>query len=64
MRDSKPGSRLSEAERAKLLLDLKECLRTYDSLGLWRDAEDLLRREVVRPFLRKVCASGECCRLI
>ncbi len=57
MRDSKPDGRLSEIERAKLLNDLKECLRTYDLLGLWRDAEDVLRREVVRPFLRKVCTS-------
>ncbi|KAF9450434.1 COG complex component [Macrolepiota fuliginosa MF-IS2] len=53
MRDDKPDGHLSEIERAKLLTDLKECLRTYDALGLWRDAEDVLRREVVRPFLRK-----------
>ncbi|KXN92456.1 Conserved oligomeric Golgi complex subunit 2 [Leucoagaricus sp. SymC.cos] len=54
MRDGKPGGRLSEIERSKSLTDLKECLRTYDVLGLWRDAEDVLRREVVRPFLRKM----------
>lgn len=54
MKDSKADGRLSEIERAKLLNDLKECLRTYDILGLWRDAEDVLRREVVRPFMRKV----------
>jgi hypothetical protein len=54
MRDNKPDGRLSEIERSKYLTDLKECLRTYDVLGLWRDAEDVLRREVIRPFLRKV----------
>ncbi|KAJ3575095.1 hypothetical protein NP233_g1321 [Leucocoprinus birnbaumii] len=53
MRDNKADGRLSEIERSKFLVDLKECLRTYDILGLWRDAEDVLRREVVRPFLRK-----------
>lgn len=53
MRDNKPDGRLSEIERARLFADLKECLRTYDVLGLWRDAEDVLRREVMRPFLRK-----------
>ncbi|KAF5354659.1 hypothetical protein D9756_005330 [Leucocoprinus leucothites] len=53
MRDNKPDGRLLEVERSKFLADLKECLRTYDTLGLWRDAEDVLRREVVRPFLRK-----------
>ena len=38
----------------KLNADLAECLRTYDILGLWRDAEDVLRREVVRGFVKKV----------
>ena len=43
-----------ELERVKLNADLAECLRTYDILGLWRDAEDVLRREVVRGFVKKV----------
>lgn len=43
-----------EVERAKLNADLTECLRTYDVLGLWRDAEDVLQREVVRSFIKKV----------
>lgn len=34
---------------------MTECLRTYDILGLWPDAEDVLRREVVRDFVKKVC---------
>ncbi|EMD37937.1 hypothetical protein CERSUDRAFT_50066 [Gelatoporia subvermispora B] len=33
--------------------DITECLKTYDTLGSWRDAEDVLRREVVRSFVKK-----------
>ena len=29
-------------------------MKTYDMLGLWRDAEDVLRRDVVRSFIKKV----------
>ncbi|CCL98683.1 uncharacterized protein FIBRA_00685 [Fibroporia radiculosa] len=46
-------TRASEIERSKWLADATECLRTYDTLGLWRDAEDVLRREVVREFVKK-----------
>lgn len=48
----------TEADRARWLADLGECLKTYDALGLWRDAEDVLRREVMRPFVKKVRASA------
>ena len=41
-------------ERSRSLLELTDCLRAYDMLGLWRDAEDILRREVVRGFVKKV----------
>jgi hypothetical protein len=44
----------TEGEKAKLTADLTECLRTYDILGLWRDAEDVIRRGVVRAFVKKV----------
>ncbi|KAL0574960.1 hypothetical protein V5O48_007005 [Marasmius crinis-equi] len=47
-----------EGEKTKLMGDLTECLKTYDVLGLWRDAEDVLRREVVRPFIKKTIFSG------
>lgn len=40
------------------MADLTECLRTYDMLGLWRDAEDVVRREVVRDFVKKVRLSA------
>ena len=46
---------MTEIEKSKLYADVTECLRTYDVLGLWRDAEDVLRREVVREFVKKVC---------
>ncbi|KAH7914152.1 oligomeric golgi complex component, COG2-domain-containing protein [Hygrophoropsis aurantiaca] len=47
----------SEMDRAKAAADLTECLRTYDMLGLWRTAEELLRRDVMRPFIRKTIFS-------
>jgi hypothetical protein len=51
--DGKIG-KVSESEKARLMTDLVDCLRTYDALGLWRDAEDVLRREVVREFVKQV----------
>ncbi|KAG7098601.1 hypothetical protein E1B28_000525 [Marasmius oreades] len=47
-----------ESEKSKAITDLTECLKTYDMLGLWRDAEDVMRREVVRPFIKKTIFSG------
>lgn len=41
-------------DKAKWTAELSECLRTYDTLGLWRDAEDVLRRDVMRAFIKKV----------
>lgn len=52
--DSKGENRGTELEKNKWTADLSECLRTYDTLGLWRDAEDVIRRELVRPFVKKV----------
>lgn len=46
--------KLAEADRAKRMADLTECLRTYDALQLWRDAEDVLRRDILREFVKKV----------
>ncbi|KDQ57488.1 hypothetical protein JAAARDRAFT_177682 [Jaapia argillacea MUCL 33604] len=51
-------TKTTETEKAKLVSDLTECLRTYDLLGLWRDAEDVVRREVVRPFVKKTIFPG------
>lgn len=63
--DTKAESRLSDLERSKLMTDLTECLRTYDMLGLWRDAEDVFRREVVRAFVKKVrVGSSKCLSLL
>ena len=36
------------------MADVLECLRTYDVLGLWREAEDIIRKNVVDPFVKKV----------
>lgn len=46
--------KLAETDKAKRMADLTECLRTYDALHLWRDAEDVLRRDVLREFVKKV----------
>lgn len=36
------------------MADVLECLRTYDVLGLWREAEDVIRKNVVDSFVKKV----------
>ncbi|OSD06996.1 COG complex component [Trametes coccinea BRFM310] len=51
-------SKVSEIEKSKLYADVTECLRTYDVLGLWRDAEDVIRREVMRDFVKKTIYPG------
>ena len=48
------SGKLAETDKAKRMADLTECLRTYDALQLWRDAEDVLRRDVLREFVKKV----------
>ncbi|KAF9529343.1 oligomeric golgi complex component, COG2-domain-containing protein [Crepidotus variabilis] len=56
--DPKGENRGTELEKSKLVTDLTECLRTYDALGLWKDAEDVIRQEVVRVFLKKTVYQG------
>lgn len=51
----KSEAKITEGEKSKSAADLAECLQTYDMLGLWRDAEDNLRKEVVHEFVKKVC---------
>jgi hypothetical protein len=46
--------KVSDGDKARLTADMFDCLKTYDVLALWRDAEDVLRREVLREFVRKV----------
>ncbi|KAI9569693.1 oligomeric golgi complex component, COG2-domain-containing protein [Boletus coccyginus] len=43
----------SELEMARLLADLTECLCVYDTLCLWRTAEDIIKKTVVLPYIRK-----------
>ena len=46
-----------DTDKTKSAADVLECLRTYDVLGLWREAEEIIRRNVVDSFVRKVrCA--------
>lgn len=40
-------------ERSKAASELTECLRVYDNLGLWRAAEEIIRKTVVQRFVRK-----------
>lgn len=41
-------------DKTKSVADVLECLRTYDVLGLWREAEEIIRRNVVDSFVKKV----------
>ncbi|KAF8497032.1 hypothetical protein F5888DRAFT_1803643 [Russula emetica] len=50
--------KLAETDKAKHIADLIECLRTYDALQLWRDAEDVLWRDVLREFVKKTIFPG------
>ncbi|KAF4621358.1 hypothetical protein D9613_000717 [Agrocybe pediades] len=56
--DPKGENKGTELERNKWIADATECLRTYDMLGLWRDAEDVVRRDVVRYFVKKTIHPG------
>ncbi|CAA7261620.1 unnamed protein product [Cyclocybe aegerita] len=56
--DPKGENRGTELEKNKWIADLTECLRTYDLLGLWRDAEDVIRREAFRAFIKKTIYPG------
>ncbi|KIJ49540.1 hypothetical protein M422DRAFT_246619 [Sphaerobolus stellatus SS14] len=48
----------TEQEKARWKSDLKECLRTYDSLGGWRQTEEVIRREVMSGFIKETIFSG------
>ncbi|KAF8910351.1 oligomeric golgi complex component, COG2-domain-containing protein [Mucidula mucida] len=52
------GDRKTLDAKDKLPIDLTECMHTYDMLGLWRDAEDIIRRDIVRRFVKKTIYSG------
>jgi hypothetical protein len=44
----------SDTDKTKSTADVLECLRTYDVLGLWREAEEIIRKTVVDSFVKKV----------
>ncbi|KAH9042843.1 hypothetical protein EDB84DRAFT_1559342 [Lactarius hengduanensis] len=50
--------KLPEDDKAKRMADLTECLPTYDALQLWRDAEDMFRRDVLRECVKKTIFPG------
>jgi conserved oligomeric Golgi complex subunit 2 len=53
--DSGGKPTLSEQDKARRRSDVKECLRTYDVLRGWREAEAVVRREIVQSFIKQVC---------
>lgn len=42
------------ADKTRWTAELTECMRTYDVLRNWRDAEEVVRRDLVRPFVKSV----------
>lgn len=44
----------SVTDKARWTSDLTECLKTYDLLRNWRDAEEAVRRDLVQPFVKSV----------
>ncbi|KAG8951414.1 hypothetical protein FRC04_006185 [Tulasnella sp. 424] len=42
----------SVTDKARWTSDLTECLKTYDLLRNWRDAEEAVRRDLVQPFVK------------
>ncbi|KAL4073878.1 oligomeric golgi complex component, COG2-domain-containing protein [Scleroderma citrinum] len=45
--------KIQDLEKAKAASELTECLRVYDNLCLWRTAEEIIKKNVVQPFIRK-----------
>ncbi|KAG8878645.1 hypothetical protein FRB97_002328 [Tulasnella sp. 331] len=48
----------SVADKTRWTAELTECMRTYDLLRNWRDAEEVVRRDLVRPFVKNTIFSG------
>ncbi|KAG9017709.1 hypothetical protein FRB90_000194 [Tulasnella sp. 427] len=48
----------SVTDKARWTSDLIECLRTYDLLRNWRDAEEAVRRDLVQPFVKSTIFAG------
>ncbi|KAF8342152.1 oligomeric golgi complex component, COG2-domain-containing protein [Cantharellus anzutake] len=53
-----PSTTAPPASRPKLIADLTECLKIYDSLEKWESAEDVIRQDIVQPFIRKTITSS------
>ncbi|KAH7102816.1 COG complex component [Auriculariales sp. MPI-PUGE-AT-0066] len=52
------NNKVSPMEKARLTADLTDCFKTYDLLGAWRQAEEVIRRTIVKPFVRQTVFSG------
>lgn len=50
------ATKFQEPRQNAHVSELNDTLRTYDMLCLWRDAEDIIRHETIREFLKKVVA--------
>lgn len=53
------STKQKEAEHTRSISNMIDCLRAYDMLGLWREAEDVIKREVVTNFINKVSSSPQ-----
>lgn len=45
-------------EKARLSSDLNDCFKTYDLLSAWREAEEVVRKTIVKPFVRQTVFAG------
>ncbi|KAG8838438.1 hypothetical protein FRC18_004718 [Serendipita sp. 400] len=52
------SSENSTHERAYLFGELSECFKTYDVLDMHREAEEIIRLQIMQPFVRRVIFSG------
>ncbi|KAG9010340.1 hypothetical protein FRB93_004179 [Tulasnella sp. JGI-2019a] len=48
----------SVVDKTRWTAELTECMRTYDLLHNWRDTEEVVRRDLVRPFVKNTIFSG------
>lgn len=50
--------------RARAVSELSECLLIYESLDRWEAAEDVIRQDIVVPFVKKVSFSATVVRFV
>ncbi|KAG8834249.1 Type I HSP40 co-chaperone [Serendipita sp. 399] len=52
------SSENSTHERVRLFGELSECFKTYDMLDIHAEAEEIIRLQVLQPFVRRVIFTG------